>query len=177
MSAAAQKTSGAALSGQMVGGEHRLPLRIYYEDTDAGGIVYHARYLHFAERARTETLRLAGIEQTELRDSHDVIFAVSRCEVHYRRPARLDDLVEVRTRLVALRGAKLSAVQEIWRAGEQLAGEELADEELVRLAVDIASVRGDGRPTRFPAPVRAALEPFVQQPFVQQPFVQPLEQG
>ena len=85
-----------------------------------------------------------------------------RCAVDYFRPARLDDLVEVRSRLTALRGARLSTAQSIWRAGE----------ELVRLAVDIASVGGDGRPARIPAPVRAALEPFVQQP-----FVQPLEQG
>ena len=162
MSAAAEKVSGLSLSGRMVDGEHRLPLRIYYEDTDAGGIVYYARYLQFAERARTEILRLAGIAQSELRDSHDVVFAVSRCEVDYRRPARRDDLVEVRSRLVGLRGARLSAAQGVWRAGE----------ELVRLAVDIAAVRGDGRATRIPAPVRAALEPFVQQP-----FVQPLEQG
>jgi len=145
-------SAGPMLSGHVVEGEHRLPVRVYYEDTDAGGIVYYARYLQYAERARTEILRLAGIEQTALRASHDVVFAVSRCEVDYRRPARLDDLVEVRSRLTALRGAKLSAVQTIWRAGE----------ELVRLVVEVAAVRGDGRPTRIPAPVRAALEPFVQ---------------
>lgn len=145
------------LSGQVADGEHRFSLRIYYEDTDAGGIVYYARYLQFAERARTEILRLAGIEQAELRRRHDVIFAVRRCAVDYRRPARLDDLVEVRSRLTGLRGAKLSADQGIWRD----------DQELVRLAVEIAAVRGDGRPTRIPAPVCAALEPFVQ----------PLEQG
>ena len=109
------------------------------------------------ERARTEILRLAGIEQSELRARHDVVFAVRRCEVDYRRPARLDDLVEVRSRLTRVRGAQLSAAQSIWRAGE----------ELVRLVVDLAALRGDGRPTRIPAPVRAALEPFVQ----------PLEQG
>jgi acyl-CoA thioester hydrolase len=141
-----------SLSGRIADGEHRLSMRIYYEDTDAGGIVYHARYLHFAERARTEALRLAGIEQTALRDTHDVVFALRRCNIDYRRPARLDDLVEVRSRFTDLRGAKLSAAQGIWRAGE----------ELVRLAVEIATVRGDGRPTRIPAPVRAALEPFVQ---------------
>ncbi len=141
-----------SLSGRIAGGEHRLPLRIYYEDTDAGGIVYYARYLQFAERARTEILRLAGIEQTALREAHDVVFAVRRCEIDYRLPARLDDLVEVRSRLTALRGAKLTAVQSIWRAGE----------ELVRLVVEVASVRANGRPTRIPAPVRAALEPFVQ---------------
>lgn len=144
-------------SGKVADGEHRLPVRVYYEDTDAGGIVYHARYLHFAERARTEMLRLAGIEQSELRRRHDMVFAVRRCEVDYRRPARLDDLVEVRSRLTEISGARLKAVQDIWRAGEQL----------VRLVVEVASLRGDGRPTRIPAPVRAALEPFVQ----------PLEQG
>lgn len=140
------------LSGRMADGEHHFPVRIFYEDTDAGGIVYYARYLHFAERARTEILRLAGIEQSLLRAQHDVIFAVRRCEVDYRRPARLDDLVEVRSRLTRVRGAQLSAMQSIWRAGE----------ELVRLVVDLAALRGDGRPTRIPAPVRAALEPFVQ---------------
>jgi acyl-CoA thioester hydrolase len=145
------------LSGKLAGGEHRYPVRVFYEDTDAGGIVYHARYLHFAERARTELLRLAGIEQSLLRQRHDMMFAVRRCEVDFHRPARLDDLVEVRSRLTALSGARLNAVQEIWRAGEQL----------VRLVVEIVSLRGDGRPTRIPAPVRAALEPFVQ----------PLEQG
>jgi acyl-CoA thioester hydrolase len=149
--------SGQPLSGQVADGEHRLPLRIYYEDTDAGGIVYYARYLQYAERARTEILRLAGIEQSELRRRHDVMFAVRRCTVDYRKPAHLDDLIEVRSRLTGLRGAKLSAEQGIWRASE----------ELVRLAVEIAAVRGDGRPTRIPAPVCAALEPFVQ----------PLEQG
>ena len=127
-----------ALSGHLADGEHRYPLRIFYEDTDAGGIVYHARYLHFAERARTELLRLCGSEQTLLRAEHDVVFAVRRCQVEFRRPARLDDRVEVRSRLTDLRGAKLSAVQGIWRAGE----------ELVRLVVEVATVRGDGRPTR-----------------------------
>ena len=149
--------SASVLSGKLTDGEHRYPVRVFYEDTDAGGIVYHARYLYFAERARTELLRLAGIEQSALRVRHDMVFAVRRCEIDYRRPARLDDLVEVRSRLTALSGAKLSAVQDIWRAGEQL----------VRLVVEIVSLRADGRPTRIPAPVRAALEPFVQ----------PLEQG
>ena len=147
----------SGLSGQMAEGEHRLPLRIYYEDTDAGGIVYYARYLQFAERARTEMLRLAGIDQKQLTRDHGVFFAVRRCEVDYLRPARFDDFLEVRSRLTALGGARLSAAQVICRAGE----------ELVRLAVEIASIRGDGRPPRIPAPVRAAL----------QPFVQPLEQG
>lgn len=149
--------SAQLASGEITGGEHRFPIRVYYEDTDAGGIVYHARYLHFAERARTELLRLAGIEQRALRETHDVLFAVSRCDIHFRRSARLDDLVEVRSHFTELRGAKVILAQAIWCAGE----------ELVRLVVEVATMRSDGRATRIPAPVRAALEPFVQ----------PLKQG
>lgn len=141
-----------ALSGRIVDGEHRYPLRIFYEDTDAGGIVYHARYLNFAERARTEALRLAGIQQTELQATYGVVFALRACKVDFRRPARLDDLVEVRSRFTALKGAKLTAAQTIWRGNE----------ELTRIDVEVASVRDDGRPTRIPETVRAALEPYLQ---------------
>ncbi|NIA70494.1 tol-pal system-associated acyl-CoA thioesterase [Pelagibius litoralis] len=136
----------------MVDGEHRYPLRVFYEDTDAGGIVYHARYLNFAERARTEVLRLAGIQQTELRARYGVVFALRSCSVDFRRPAVLDDLVEVRSRFTSLKGAKLTAAQSIWRGNE----------ELTRIDVEVASVRDDGRPTRIPATVRVALEPYLQ---------------
>ena len=139
------------MSGRMVDGEHCYPIRVFYEDTDAGGIVYHARYLNFAERARTEMLRLAGIEQSELRSKLGVVFALRRCAVDFRRPARLDDLVEVRSCFTAMKGATLSAVQRIWRGNE----------ELTRIDVEVASVRDDGRPTRIPAAVRAALEPYL----------------
>lgn len=151
------ESQGLELSGRVVEGEHRYPLRIFYEDTDAAGIVYYARYLQFAERARTEILRLAGIEQSKLREKHGIFFAVRRCSVDFRRPARLDDLLEVRSRITVLRGAQITVAQSFWCAGN----------ELVRLTVDIASVGRDGRPARIPAPVCAAL----------QPFVQPLEQG
>lgn len=139
-------------SGSLVNGEHRYALRVFYEDTDAGGIVYHARYLNFAERARTEALRLAGIQQTEMRARYGVVFALRSCSVDFRRPARLDDLVEVRSRFTNLKGAKLSALQSIWRG----------EEELTRIDVEVASIRDDGRPTRIPGAVRAALEPFLQ---------------
>ena len=139
-------------SGEMVDGEHCYPLRVFYEDTDAGGIVYHARYLNFAERARTEMLRLAGIQQSELRARLGVVFALRRCAVDFRRPAVLDDQIEVRSRFTAMKGASLSAVQTIWRGNE----------ELTRIDVDVASVRGDGRPTRIPAAVLAALEPYLK---------------
>ena len=141
-----------ATSGSIVEGEHRYPLRIFYEDTDAGGVVYHARYLNFAERARTEALRLAGVQQTEMRARYGVVFALRRCSLDFRRPAVLDDLVEVRSRFTAMKAATIEAVQSIWRGND----------ELTRIDVEVASLRDDGRPTRIPASVRAALEPYVK---------------
>jgi acyl-CoA thioester hydrolase len=140
------------LSGRVEGGEHVLPIRVYYEDTDAAGIVYYASYLRFAERGRTEMLRLAGVRQSEISRQHGVAFAVRDCKADYRQPARLDDLIEVRSRLTGLRGASADARQVISRDGTAL----------VRLDVRIACIRQDGRPARFPAGLRAALERYCQ---------------
>ena len=96
----------SGLSGRFEKGEHVLPVRVYYEDTDAAGIVYYANYLKYAERARTELLRLAGIRQSDVSREHCMAFAVCDCQVDYQSPARLDDLVEVRSRLVVLRAAR-----------------------------------------------------------------------
>ncbi len=142
----------SALSGRAEGGTHRLPIRVYYEDTDAVGIVYYANYLKFAERARTEMLRLAGINQSEMTSRYGMAFAVRNCAIDFRAPARLDDLIEVRSRFTELVGATVSIVQAIWRDAE----------ELVRLEVRVACLRGNGRPTRIPAPLRQALQPFIQ---------------
>ena len=139
-------------SGRIDAGEHLFPVRVYYEDTDAAGIVYHSRYLNFAERARTEMLRLTGLEQSDLRESHRVVFAVLDCRVRFIGPARFDDLLEVRSRLTELRGASLGAVQEIWRG----------DQRLVSLDLRVATVSSDdGRPARIPETVREALGPHV----------------
>jgi len=142
----------SALSGRVESGTHRLPIRVYYEDTDAAGIVYYANYLKFAERARTEMLRLAGINQSEMTTRYGMAFAVRNCTIDFRAPARLDDLIEVRSRFTELAGATLSGVQAIWRDAE----------ELVRLDVRVACLRENGRPTRIPAPLRQALQPFIQ---------------
>ena len=96
-------------------GGHQFRLRVYYEDTDAGGIVYYANYLKFAERARTEMLRCLGIEQTSLRAETGALFVVKRCDIDYKKPAILDDLLCVETRIRALSGAKLSLTQEFYR--------------------------------------------------------------
>ncbi len=142
----------SALSGHVESGTHCLPIRVYYEDTDAAGIVYYANYLKFAERARTEMLRLAGINQSEMTTRYGMAFAVRNCAIDFRAPARLDDLIEVRSRFTELVGATLSGVQAIWRGAE----------ELVRLEVRVACLRENGRPTRIPEPLRQALQLFIQ---------------
>jgi acyl-CoA thioester hydrolase len=120
---------------------HQLAVRVYYEDTDAGGVVYHANYLRFAERARTEWLRALGLDHPTLLARHGCQFTVRRCRVDFRRPARLDDALTVRTRVVAQGGARLQLRQEVWRGGEAL----------VLLEVELALVGTDLRPRRLPA--------------------------
>lgn len=145
---------GEALSdgwqGRIDNGTHVLPVRIYYEDTDAAGVVYYANYLRFAERARTEFLRAAGVDQTRLAAERGLVFAVRHCAVDYKAPARLDDLVEVRSRLVEVRGASIRAAQFVRRDGR----------ELVHIDVRLACVDRAGRPARLPESLRQALETF-----------------
>lgn len=129
----------------------RFPVRVYYEDTDAGGVVYHANYLRFAERARTEFLRAVGIEQREMREQAGLGFVVRRCAIDYRAPARLDDALEVATRITGVRAAALEAIQEIRRLDEE--------EPLVVLDLVIACVNAQGRPARLPQRVRDLLGP------------------
>lgn len=136
------------LSGRMVEGEHVLPFRIYYEDTDTGGIVYHANYLRYAERARTEMLRLVGIEQREIGRDIGLFFAVRGMIADYHKPAVLDDLLEVRSRLTRLGAASLDAIQNVVRSGTLIAA----------MQVRIACIGRDGRPIRLPADLRDALQ-------------------
>ncbi len=141
-----------SLAGRMEGPVHVLPLRVYYEDTDAAGMVYYANYLRYTERARSDMLRLAGVRHGELREREGLSFAVRRCEVDYLAPARLDDALEVRSRLLQVGGASLDAEQVVRRAGS----------DLVRTVVRIGCVDGAGRARRFPAAVRAALKDLMQ---------------
>ncbi len=136
-------------SSRIDGDAHHYRLRVYYEDTDASGVVYYANYLKFAERARTEWLRLLGVGR--LGDGAGAAWAVRRCVVEYLRPARLDDEIEVCSRGLALGGASADIEQIVRRDGEDLA----------RLDVRLAYVTPAGRPLRLPASVRAALQPFV----------------
>lgn len=129
---------------------HRFPLRVYYEDTDFSGAVYHASYLRFMERARTEMLREAGLNQQEIfAGLHGAAFgfAVRRMKIDFLKPARMDNALMVSTTLVELRGAALELHQEVAR------GEEL----LVAADVTIACIAG-GRAIRLPQWVRERLE-------------------
>lgn len=132
---------------------YRLKLRVYYEDTDAGGVVYHARYLAFAERARTEALREAGVPHDELVTQFGLIFVVHRVEMDYLRPVRLDAEVIVETGPWALGGATVDLRQRF-----AVVGAERGSEEVVRLRIGLACVRAaDGRPARIPQRWRDAL--------------------
>ena len=128
--------------------EYRLKLRVYYEDTDAGGIVYHARYLAFADRARTEALRQAGAPHSELVSGHGLFFVVRRAEMDYLRPVRLDEEIVVVTGPWATGAASVKVRQRF-----EVAGHRVAD-----LLVKLACVRqADGRPARIPDRWRLAL--------------------
>jgi acyl-CoA thioester hydrolase len=126
---------------------HVFPCRVYYEDTDAAGIVYYANYLKFAERARSEFLRSRGIGNRALQEKDGVVFAVRRVAVEYLAPARLDDLLEVRSRITGVHGASIDAEQDVLRDGR----------EIVKLTLTLACVAESGRPVRVPAAVVAAL--------------------
>ena len=128
----------------------RHPVRVYWEDTDAGGIVYHANYLNFAERGRTELVRTLGLSQHELADGgRGYAFAVSKMEVDFKKSARLDDLLEVETRLVEVNGASLRFEQQITRDGVQMTA--------LRVRLGLVALDG-GRPSRIPQSLRQMLQ-------------------
>ena len=138
----------APSSGRLADGRHELPVRIYYEDTDAGGVVYHARYLAFAERARTEMLRAVGAPSTELAASSGLGFAVRRLSAEFRQPARLDDALTVRTGLKGFEGASIALEQAIWRNATLL----------VEILLELVCINGRFRPVRIPAALKSAIE-------------------
>ncbi len=135
------------LSGELRDGAHYLPVRVYYEDTDFSGVVYHASYLRFLERGRTDFLRAGGVDQSVLHAGGDgLIFAVRRITIDYLVPARMDDVLVVETRAAEVRGASLVIAQRIARG----------DETIVTADVRVAAIVG-GRPARIPDELRAIL--------------------
>ncbi len=131
-----------SICGELTTEGHRLTQRVYYEDTDFSGLVYHARYLHFLERGRTDYLRCLGVEQSALIgiDEEGLVFVVHRMEIDFKAPARMDDVLEVRTVTSMAGGAKMVLEQEIRRDGNLL----------IVAKVIIAVVNRAGRPRRLP---------------------------
>ena len=139
--------ASAHLAGALRSGTHVLPVRVYYEDTDFSGIVYHASYLRFLERGRTDSLRLAGVDQSTLHaEGEGLVFAVRRLTIDFLKPARMDDILTVETRIDEARGASLVIAQRILRA----------DEVVITADVRVAAIAG-GRPVRIPDGLRAIL--------------------
>ena len=134
-------------SGRLDGATHHFPIRVYFEDTDAFGVVYNARYLGFLERARTEMMRLLGIPHAEMMADHGVLFTIRRYEIDYLSPAKLDELLDVRTRISEIGGATLSGKHEIWRG----------ETKLVQAKVRLGCVSTAGKPARIPAPFSRRL--------------------
>jgi acyl-CoA thioester hydrolase len=131
----------APVSGVIGDGVHRFPVRVYFEDTDLSGIVYHANYLRFMERARSDLLRVIGIDQRGAFEGGEGVYAVADLQLRYLRPARLDDDLLIETRCLALGGASVSMGQRILRGGELL----------VDAQVRAGFLTPAGRPRRQPA--------------------------
>ena len=152
--------------------DFRFPLRVYWEDTDAGGVVFYANYLKYFERARTEWLRSLGHGQEPLRVEHDTMFVVTDTSVRYRLPARLDDLLDVTVQLVHLGRARMDIRQQVWRRKAQEST--LLAEGTIRIGcvcnIDHA---GTFRPQRIPISILNAIRPGA---FTEQLAVQHTEQ-
>jgi acyl-CoA thioester hydrolase len=131
--------------------KHYLPVRVYYEDTDSGGVVYYANYLKFAERARTEMLREIGSEHQDMKDNLGVGFVVRTCNTDYQKPAWLDDLLNVETEIMAVRGASIQMRQTVKRDNEIL----------VVMDVKLACMNFTGGAARIPKQVRARMTDLI----------------
>lgn len=139
-------------AGVIEGREHLLPVRVYYEDTDFTGVVYHARYLEFLERGRSDFLRLTGVHHTELeagKHGERLAWVVRRMEIDFRAPARIDDILTVETRTESVSGARIFMVQKLLRDADLL----------VEARVEAAIIGEGGRPRRFPKEWIAAFLP------------------
>jgi len=134
------------------GASHRLPVRVYYEDTDAGGIAYHAAHVRFFERGRTEMLRAVGVSQAELNaapEAERLLFVVRRITVDYLKPARLDDLLEVTTAVREISGPRIT-IDQVIRLGETT---------IATAEVLVVAIGADMRPAKVPEGLARRLRP------------------
>lgn len=141
----------APAAGRLSDGEHRFPVRVYFEDTDLTGAVYHANYLRYMERARSDLLRLLGIDQRAAKESDEGHYAVTDVAIRYRAPARLDDDLVVRSQVTHLTPARCVIAQSVWR-GETV---------LTQGSVTVAFLDPSGRPRRQPPAWVALFTPHV----------------
>jgi acyl-CoA thioester hydrolase len=140
-------------AGRFEGRVHLLPVRIYYEDTDFTGLVYHANYLRFFERGRSDFLRLAGVHHNELLDGAEPLgFAVNRMTLDFLKPARIDDALTARTVFETMKGPRIFIAQTLARG----------DEVLVSAQVQVCCISLTGRPRRPPALLLERLKPFLE---------------
>ena len=133
------------INGTLTAEGHRLLARVYYADTDFSGVVYHARYLEFLERGRTDFLRLKGVHHTELEDGQlgePIVWIVRRIEIDFRRPARIDDMLVIETSVTEASGARVTMQQRIQRQNGDV---------LIEARVEAALINKQGRPRRMPA--------------------------
>jgi acyl-CoA thioester hydrolase len=145
------------LAGRIEGETHILPVRVYFEDTDCAGVVYHANFLKFCERGRSDFIRLLGIDAKGLaspEQGEPSVFVVRRVEIDYLKPGRMDDVLEIVTGCVEIGSASLVLQQDVRRDGSLLA----------RARVSVVLVSSAGKPQRLGALVRNALQRFVNQP-------------
>ena len=134
---------------------HRFQCRVYYEDTDHGGVVYHANYLKFMERGRSEYLRAADIELDHVEQEHGVMFAVTEANIRYISPALFNDLLEVESVLTEARGARLAFTQRIWRIDRR--DETTRDTLLSEAEIRLACIDRSGAARRIPQALLPAL--------------------
>ena len=139
-------------AGRFDGRTHLLPVRVYYEDTDFSGIVYHANYLRFFERGRSDFLRVAGVHHNELAASAEPLaFAVNRMEIDFLKPARIDDALVVQTVFEMMKGPRIFIAQELVRGPDVL----------VKAKVEVCCISLTGRPRKPPAMLLERLKPFL----------------
>jgi acyl-CoA thioester hydrolase len=147
-------TATQPYQGFFDGTAHKFAVRVYFEDTDFSGVVYHARYLHFMERARSDMLARAGIDQRGAHAAGEGAYAVTHMDIAYRRAAKFDDALLVTSKVTAIRGASVDIHQTVTRA----------DEEILDAKVTAAFVRPDGRPGRQPKIWRDAFQALIETP-------------
>lgn len=134
---------------------YHWPVRVYYEDTDAGGVVYHSQYLNFMERARTEWLRHLGFHQTHLRDDLNILFVVHSMQISFKKPAKFDDMLEVRNQLIQLGRGSFTCKQTIFLISELSNTPQV----LIEADVKIACVNAKTfKPTGIPAHIKLSME-------------------